>query len=256
MRRKFGNSSAVREMRAMLRIIYLLPLFLMLVSTAKIRPQTPEGQPTEVWPEFTVNYDPIPKIRLMFAVRKERNEDTPDQTIETTATVIYRIRPLVRNLLFNDDENDNEKKYALSLAANWEYSHSFGRTLKNENRIMLDATPRYKLRGGILVENRLRLEFRFRDDGTRDYWFRDRVRAEKSFKIRKFRFAPFAYVEPIWGWQANAWNRNLLSAGTQLAIVRNRARLDLYYLRKNCDTCDFADVNAIGMNLHLFFGKR
>ena len=229
----------------------------MVVFIHKIHSQTPEGQPTEVWPEFTVNYDPIPKVRLMFAIRKERNEDTPDKTLETTATIIYRLRPLVRNMLFNDDENDNEKKYALSLAANWEYSRSFGPTeLNNEHRIMLDATPRYRLRGGILVQNRLRLEFRFRGDGTRDYYFRDRVRVEKTFQIKKFRFAPFAYVEPMWTYNANAWSRNLLSAGTEIGIIRKRARLDLYYLRKNCDTCDFPDVNAIGVNLHLFFGKR
>lgn len=239
----------------MQRIIALLPLVLVLACAENVLSQS-SGSPTEVWPEFTVNYDPIEKIRLMLAVRKERNEDTPDKTVETTATIIYRIRPLVRNMLFNDDENDNEKKYALSLAANWEYSRSFGNTLRNENRIMLDATPRYKIRGGILIENRLRLEIRFRGDGSRDYWFRDRVRFEKRFQIKKFRFSPFAYVEPIWGWQANSWNRNLLSAGTEIALVRKRARLDFYYLRKNCDTCDFADVNAIGMNLHLFFGKR
>jgi len=249
--------SAVRDMSAMLRIIVLLPLLVFFISPDRGMSQTSEGgQAIEVWPEFTVNYDPSKKVRLMFAIRNERNEDTPDKTVETTATVIYRLRPLVRNMLFADDEADNEKKYALSLAANWEYSRSFGKTLRNENRLMFDATPRYRIYGNILVENRLRLEFRFRDDGQRDYWFRDRVRAEKKFKIHNFRFAPFAYVEPMWTWQANAWNRNLLSAGTQIALVRNRARLDISYLRKNCDTCDFADANAIGVNLQLFFGKK
>jgi hypothetical protein len=244
-------------MSGMLRIIPLLTLVLLVGCIATIRSQVPEGQPTEVWPEFTVNYDPIPKVRLMFAIRKERNEDTPDKTLETTATIIYRLRPLVRNMLFNDDENDNEKKYALSLAANWEYSRSFGTTaLNNEHRIMLDATPRYRVRGGILIQNRLRLEFRFLGNGTHDYFFRDRVRVEKTFKIKKFRFAPYAYVEPIWTYNANAWSRNLLSAGTEIGIIRKRARLDVYFLRKNCDTCSFADVNAIGVNLNLFFGKR
>jgi len=239
----------------MQRSTFLLPIVLLVLVGRVCSQET--GQPTEVWPEFTVNYDPIEKIRLMLAIRKERAEDTPDKTLETTATFIYRIRPLVRNMLFNDDENDNEKKYALSLAVNYEYSRVFGRSsINSEHRIMLDATPRYKLRGGILVENRVRLEYRRRDDGLHDYWFRDRFRFERKFKIKSFRFAPFAYVEPMWTWNANSWNRNLLSAGTEIALVRKRARLDVYYLRKNCDTCDFADVNAIGMNLNLFFGKR
>jgi Protein of unknown function (DUF2490) len=240
----------------MTRIILLLPFLVLLISTNKIQSQE-SGNPMEAWPEFTVNYDPVEKVRLMLAVRKERNEDTPNETLETTATIIYRIRPLVRNMLFDDDENDNEKKYALSLAANYEYSRTFGASsIRNEHRLMLDATPRYRIRGGILVENRLRLEIRRRDDGVNDYWFRDRVRIEKQFRIKNFRFAPFAYVEPMWTYNANSWNRNLLSAGTEIALVRKRARLDVYYLRKNCDTCDFADVNAIGLNLHLFFGKR
>ena len=75
-------------------------------------------------------------------------------------------------------------------------------------------------------------------------------------KIKNFRFSPFAYIEPMWTYNANAWNRNLLSAGSEIALIRKRARLDVYFLRKNCDTCAFADVNAVGMNLHLFFGKR
>ena len=116
-------------MSAMLRIIVLLPLLVFFISPDKGMSQTSEGgQAIEVWPEFTVNYDPSKKVRLMFAIRNERNEDTPDKTVETTATVIYRLRPLVRNMLFADDEADNEKKYALSLAANWEYSRSFGKT--------------------------------------------------------------------------------------------------------------------------------
>jgi hypothetical protein len=241
----------------MFRIISLLPLVLLLIITVEIRAQDPPRGPTEVWPEITVNYDPVEKVRLTFAVRKETSEDTPDRTVETTATIIYRIRPLVRNMIFDDDENDNEKKYMLSLAANYEYSRSFGSsTINNEHRVMLDATPRYKLLGGILLENRVRSEFRWRDDGVYDYWFRDRLRFERKFKIKNFRFAPFAYVEPMWTKNAGAWNRNLLAAGTEIALIRKRARLDVYFLRKNCDTCSQADVNAIGLNLNLFFGKR
>ena len=243
-------------MSAMLRIILLLPLILLLVSPAKSQPPDPEI-PTEAWPEFTVNYDPVEKVRLMLAIRKERSEDTPEKTLEMTATAIYRIRPLVRNMLFNEEENDPEKKYALSLAVNYEYSRTFGpSSIDNEHRLMLDATPRYRIRGGFLIENRLRLEYRWKGDDTHDYWFRDRVRIERPLKIKNFRFSPFAYIEPMWTYNANAWNRNLLSAGSEIALVRKRARLDVYFLRKNCDTCAFADVNAIGVNLHLFFGKR
>jgi hypothetical protein len=240
----------------MLRIILLLPLVVVVACPNSIRAQTPES-PTEVWPEFTVNYDPIRKVRLMLAIRKETSEDTPDKTLETTATIIYRIRPLVRNMIFDDEENDNEKKYMLSFAANYEFSRTFGSsTIKNEQRIMLDATPRYKLPGRILLENRVRSEFRWRDDGVYDYWFRTRLRVEKTFRLRKLRFAPYVYVEPMWTKYESAWNRNLLSAGVEVAVIRKRARVDLSYLRKNCDTCSQPDVNAIGINFLLFFGKR
>src|SRR5687767_1602912 len=123
----------------MLRITLLLSFVAVLVCSGNIRSQPPES-PTEVWPEFTVNYDPIRKVRLMFAVRKESSEETPDKTLEATATVIYRIRPLVRDMLFDDDEEDNEKKYMLSFAANYEYSRTFGSSTEtNEHRFMLDA---------------------------------------------------------------------------------------------------------------------
>ena len=239
------------------RIILLLALFLVLVPTAKIRAQSSDRQPSEVWPEFTVNYDPIRKIRLMWAVRKETSDLTPETTVETTLTFIYRVKPFVRDILFNDDdENDNERKYMLSFAANYEFTKSFGPSSKSTGqKLMLDATPRYSLPGKIMLQNRGRVAFRWAE-GERDIWFLDRLRAERAFKIGKFRFRPYAYGEIAWTKNTNSWDRNNLSTGVELPVIRKRAMVDLYYLRKNCDSCSFPDVNAIGINFHLFFGRR
>lgn len=238
----------------MLRTIVLLPLVLLLFAADEARPQDSEI-PSEVWPEVTINYDPIRKVGLVLAVRKETSDLTPEKTLEMTTTFIYRVRPLVRGLLF-DDEDDNERKYMLSFAANYEFTKSFGpSTTSVGHKFMLDATPRYRLPGRILVQNRVRSEFRWAE-GENDFWFRDRLRIEHKFKIRKFRFRPYVSGEIIWTKNTDSWNRNVLSAGVELTIIRKRTMVDVYYQRKNCDGCSFADVNAIGMNLNFFFGKR
>jgi hypothetical protein len=233
-----------------------LTLPVLLVITGSAQAQTPPGNPSEIWPEFTVNYDPIRKIGLVWAIRKETSDLTEEETLETTATFIYRVKPLVRNMIFDDDDHSNERKYMLSFAANYELTKSFGPSQTSiGQKAMFDVTPRYALPGRILVQNRVRFEFR-RTEGEKDFWFRERLRVEHKFRIGKVRFRPYVTGELIWTRDADSWNRNVLSAGVELTIVRRRAMVDVYYQRKNCDTCSFPDVNAVGVNFNLFFGKR
>jgi hypothetical protein len=239
----------------LLRTIILLPLVALLACAASLRAQT-NASPPEIWPEFTINYDPIRKIGIVWAIRKETSDLTPEKTLETTATFIYRVKPFVRNALFEDDEHSNERNYMLSFAANYELTKSFGpSTTSIGQKVMLDVTPRYNLPGRFLVHNRARFEFRW-TEGEKDFWFRDRLRLEHKIRIGKARVLPYAMGEIIWTKDTGSWNRSVLSTGVELTIVRKRAMLDVYYQRKNCDTCDFADVNAVGLNFNLFFGKR
>ena len=240
----------------MRRTAIFLPLVALLFSAGTLRSQTPGEIPREVWPEFTVNYDPIRKIGLVGAIRKETSDLTEEETLETTATFIYRVKPLVRNMIFDDDEENNERRYMLSFAANYEFTKSFGAsTTSIGHKAMFDVTPRYALPGRFLVQNRVRFEFRWAE-GEKDFWFRDRLRVEHKFKIGKVRFRPYLTGEIIWTKNDDSWDRNVLSGGVELTIVRRRAMLDINYQRKNCDMCSFPDVNAIGVNFNLFFGKR
>ena len=238
------------------RTIVLLALVIALVNTSEVRSQTPPANAFEIWPEFTLNYDPIRKIGLVWAIRKETSDLTPEKTIETTATFIYRVKPFVRNMLLDDDEHSNERNYMLSFAANYELTKSFGpSTTSVGHKVMFDVTPRYNFPLRFLVQNRVRFEFRG-TEGEKDFWFRERLRAEHKIKVGKVRFRPYVMGEIIWTRDTSSWDRNVLSTGVELTIVRKRAMVDVYYQRKNCDSCDFADVNAIGVNFNLFFGKR
>ncbi|PYT00768.1 MAG: hypothetical protein DMF63_05535 [Acidobacteria bacterium] len=240
----------------MARRIFLLSVVLLLVGPASMLSQTPSEGANEVWPEFTLNYDPIRKIGLVWAIRKETSDLTPEKTLETTATFIYRVKPFVRNALFDDDEHSNERNYMLSFAANYELTKSFGdSTTSIGHKVMFDVTPRYNLPGRFLIHNRTRFELRW-TEGEKDFWFRNRMRLEHKIRIGKVRILPYATGEIIWTKGTGSWNRNVLSGGVELTIVRRRAMLDLNYQRKNCDTCSFADVNALGVNFNLFFGKR
>jgi hypothetical protein len=240
----------------MRRTIILLPLVVLLVVAGSIPAQTSAEYPREVWPEFTVNYDPIRKIGLVWAIRKETSDLTEEETLETTATFIYRVKPLVRNMIFDDDEHDNERRYMLSFAANYELTKSFGpSTTSIGQKAMFDVTPRYSLPGRILVQNRVRFEFRAAE-GDKDFWFRDRLRVERKFKVGKMRFRPYFAGEIIWTKDADSWNRNVLSTGVEFTFVRKRAMVDINYQRKNCDVCSFGDVSAIGINFNLYFGQR
>ena len=233
----------------MIRITLLILLPLLAVLNAFT--QQPPSATTEVWPEVTLNYTPKPRVRLQLALRKETADETPDSTWETTATISFRVKPVVRRLI---TDFDDEKSYRLSLAASYEYSRSIGgSTTGREHKVMFDATPRYSLWAKVLIHDRNRFEFRW-VNGTYDFWFRNRVRVERGFKINKFHFIPYGSAELIWTKNVGAWNRNQLSAGVEIPFAK-RWMADVYFLRKNCNTCAHSDVDAIGFNLNVFLGK-
>jgi hypothetical protein len=143
---------------------------------------------------------------------------------------------------------DSEERYYVTVGAGYERLQPSG-----ENRLVIQGTPRYLPGAGILLTDRSRFEFRWLEKGY-DFRYRNKLAIQRSFKVEKFRFTPYASGEIYWARNLHAFNENQYAVGVQLPY-KHRLRLDTYVQRQNCNTCTKERVNIFGLTLNLFLGK-
>ena len=205
----------------------------------------------EFWPAVRVNVDVHPKIRLQFYGEKQNGEESSKAEKKAGAKVSYRVKPLFK-LLHGDV--DSENAYLVTLAAGYEYIRkSKNGQPSNENRLIIEMSPRYAPGAGLLILNRQRMEFRW-NGGTYDFRYRFKMTGQRGFKVDRFRFTPYVSGELFWDRNHHSWNENQYAFGVQVPYKR-RLMLDTYVLHQNCTTCSQHSVNALGVSLNLYFGR-
>lgn len=208
---------------------------------------------TQVWPGARVNIDITPKIALQLFTGREGSEELSDSKWQTSATIKYRIKPLFKGRMTDSDEDN---RHLLVVGGGYQYSLSTNSsgTRKDEHRIMFDSTPRYSPGAGFLVQDRNRVEFRW-INGEYNFRYRNRLIVERGLKFRKVPLTPYVSGEVFWDRESRSWNQNQLSAGVHLPF-RKRLMFDIFYLRKNCDTCSQAHTNAVGVTVNVYFKRK
>lgn len=206
----------------------------------------------EFWPAVKVNVDLAPRVGLQIYGERQNGEESPTAEQKAGATVTYRLKPLFK-LLHGDPDSENE--YLVSAAVGYEYLRKTktGGQPSNENRLIIEATPRYAPGAGFLVLNRQRMEFRWIDGGY-DFRYRFKVKAQRAFNVDGFRFTPYTSGELFWDRNHHSWNQTSYAFGVQFPF-RRRLMLDTYVLHQNCTTCSDHSVNALGVSLNLYFRR-
>jgi hypothetical protein len=206
----------------------------------------------EFWPAIRLNVDLAPRVGLLVYGEQQNGEESPTAEQKAGVTVTYRVKPLFK-LLHGDPDSENE--YLVSAAIGYEYLRKTksGGQPSNENRLLVESTPRYAPGAGFLLLNRQRMEFRW-IDGAYNFRYRFKVKAQRAFNINRFRFTPYASGELFWDRNRHSWNQNEYAFGVQLPF-RRRLMLDTYVLHQNCTTCSDRSVNALGVSLNLYFRR-
>lgn len=149
---------------------------------------------------------------------------------------------------------DPDKEHSLVAGVGYEYLETIqSGGPKRENRIAVQATPRFRPPSDFIVEDRNRVEFRW-VNGEYSTRYRNRLTVERDFLARELRFAPYASAEVFYNGATRSWNEQQYAAGLRFPY-RRLFLLDVYYLRQNCSTCSPEHLNVVGMTLNFYLGS-
>src|SRR4029434_5133532 len=114
-----------------------------------------------------------------------------------------------------------------------------------ENRLAVEATPRYRLSERLLLTDRNRVEVRW-VNGDYSTRYPNQIEAEYDAEVCGFRFTPYASAEFFYDITTSTWKQEWYSAGVEVPY-RRLMMVDLYYLRQNCPGCTPDHLNVLGL---------
>ena len=208
--------------------------------------QQPETR-TEVWTQADVYVPLDEKWRLFFLFSSSRAEETREDRESTLgAHIDYAIN----------------KRFVLRGGYRYTFSLSDDDPFE-EHRIIAEQSFRQNLPLAILLSDRNREDFRF-VNGNFSFRYRNRLMLEREFRAFGRSFTPYGSVEVYHDSRFDVWNRNRLTAGTQIQIKRGfpllreltprkQVILDLYYTKQNDSRSHPHHVHAIGAGVALHF---
>ena len=208
------------------------------------------AQTTQVWPEISAFTRLNDRTRFYFLATtvKESQESTEG---EFGPNFDFYLRTFRDPKRFGGFRLDESKNRFLLLRVGYRYLDSFSGD-PNEHRVVLEATPRYPLKGGVLVSNRGRVDARF-IDGEYSWRFRDRLSVEKEFSIGPVRMNPYFRGELFYDSRFKAWSRTEWIGGAAFPLNR-RVELEGYFDYQHDTGGDRnRKVYAIGTVLNLYF---
>jgi hypothetical protein len=200
----------------------------------------------QFWPELNAYYRLNSRYRL--AVDASRSTDgTSYNSIELGPTLNIFARRFTRPLLTS---NNQAKSNFLVFGVGYRYLAGINQA--TENRIQLDFTPQFPLFWGIQAGDRNRIDLRF-IESSGFYWrYRNRLNAQRTFKIRRFMISPYAQGEIFYSSATESWNKTTYQFGADLPF-RKHFDFEPYYEHDNNVGQSPNHVNAFGLTTSIYF---
>jgi hypothetical protein len=164
-----------------------------------------------------------------------------------------QLKPVARDHLPRFDSN-KEKYFVFGVGYQYWRKTEENKSPTNENRVLVEATPRYYPGAELLLTDRNLVELRF-INGEYSTRYRNRVTLERAFLVHHFRFDTYGWGELFYDTRYNSWVQNQYSFGVQFQFKR-RWVLDGYYLHQNTSHSTPNHVNAAGVTLQVHFRNR
>ncbi|HEY6293938.1 MAG TPA: DUF2490 domain-containing protein [Terriglobia bacterium] len=233
----------------MRELLWCVPLFISLCAGASAQTSNTAG---EFWPEVDADTQLPSNLRLLLFEGLEKGQESQYQQLFVGGGLGYQLKPILRPHLINIDQ---DKEHYLVVGGGYEYL----RTIQSgkatyENRLAVEAIPRYRPPAGFLLEDRNRAEFRW-VNGQYSTRYRNQLTVERDFRAHNFRFTPYASAEAYYDGAKHSWNEEQYTGGIQFPY-RRLLMLDTYYLRQDCTTCNPEHLNVAGLTLSFFFRNK
>ena len=202
--------------------------------------------PQEFWPEAQLYANLNDRFRLRALATRTKARDSEKFTEATFEVDIDIGLKAILGRALAPNPNTERGKY-LTLRVGYVHVAALNdeENPSNEHRAILELTPRYPLPGGFLLSDRSRGEARW-INGSYSLRYRNRVRLERDFAIRAFRFTPYVTGEIYYDTRYRIWNRNEYSFGVE-APIRRHAIVEFYFLRQNTSRSQTPHLNGFGL---------
>lgn len=222
-----------------------LALLLILFAASLARSQ----QTAQFWPEIDTYIKLSPTFRLMFNASTTQEAGTTIGS-QFGANLDLFAKPLFKLKRFTVFQLDESKSRPLTIRIG--YNRLPNGDKPPENRVVLDATPRYPLKAGFLVADRNRADLRW-INGDFSWRYRNRLMVERTFAIHNYHFTPYVRGEAYYVSTVGKWSRTTEDIGF-LFPIRRRAEIEGYYEHMN-DTSKSPNqqTHGIGLVLSLYF---
>lgn len=199
----------------------------------------------EFWPEVDTYVTLSPKYRLFFMAQKSEDQDSEQERWQFGPNLDITLKPILR---MKFQTLDPEKRKYLTFRIG--YRHLISRPGADENRMILELSPRFPLPKSILLTDRSRMDLRWRNSFS--WRYRNRLGVEKNFKIRSFAFSPYVRSEVFYDSAVSRWNRISYAGGVIIPIAK-RAEIAPSFERQNISGSRTNHVNGAGLTLSLYF---
>jgi hypothetical protein len=199
----------------------------------------------EFWPEVDTYLTLSPKYRLFFMAQKAVDQDSEQERWQFGPNLDITLKPILR---MKFQTLDPEKRKYLTMRIG--YRRLISQTGPDENRMILELTPRFPLPKSFLLTDRSRMDLRWRNGFS--WRYRNRLGVEKNFKIRSFGFTPYVRSEIFYDSAVSGWNRLSYTGGVTVPVCK-RAEIAPSFERQNISGSRTNHVNGAGLTLSLYF---
>jgi hypothetical protein len=209
------------------------------------------AQSNQVWPEISTFVKLNDRMRFYFLATtvKESRESTEG---EFGPNFDFYLKPLRKWPALSWLPRDESKNRLLLVRVGYRFIHPYTGEEPDEERGVVEVTPRYPLVHPVLVSDRNRMDLRFKG-GEFSWRYRNRLTLETEFSLGRVRINPYARGEIYYDSKYDKVSRNALIAGSAFPITRH-VELEGYLEHQN-DSGGSSNrtVNAVGVVVNLYF---
>ena len=204
---------------------------------------------SEFWPEFDIFIKLNEKSRIFVLYTGTKQENlgafADGQTgVHFDFYTIPAFRPVIASI-------DQSRSKFLMVRVGYLISRPKNNSgTLTEHMATAEATARAQLRGGLLLSDRNRFDFRWVESDPR-HRYRNRLKLERTFGIGRFQFTPYAHAEIFYDLKPRDWSRLRYAAGAEFSITK-RIVLESYFLRQNTWATVPQFVNAWGTAVQFY----
>jgi Protein of unknown function (DUF2490) len=232
-------------MATAIRLIVLVCVSSILTIPIPVFAQTQTA--SEFWPTLNVKFRLHDNWRALAFAGLKKGEENEYQQLNAGLGFGRQLK-LIRKP--HPENADSDKEHTFVLAGGYERLQTFqSGTMSNENRMALQATAGFRPLSSLLLSDRSRVEFRWRDSGysTR---YRNNGQALYDITIREFHFCPYGGAEFFYDGAKGEWSREQYTGGIEWPLG-HKMTLQTYYLRQNNSTePDHLNVGGLTLNLN------